>query len=190
MTFFETALAIISLLWIVSELGLNLLKQSKANDRPHDRFSFWVIILTVGVSLFIGIYLGSTQTLGQFGSQLFFLRIVGTILIIGGLGVRWAAILTLKHQFTVNVAIVQNHRVVDGGIYRSIRHPAYAGGMLSFLGLGLALGNWISVFVILFPMSLAFLYRISVEEKVLIDEFGREYLDYSKRTKRLIPKVY
>gem|GEM_PF-3673859 len=34
------------------------------------------------------------------------------------------------------------------------------------------------------------MYRIHVEERVLVAEFGQEYLDYARNTKRLIPKVY
>jgi protein-S-isoprenylcysteine O-methyltransferase Ste14 len=58
------------------------------------------------------------------------------------------------------------------------------------LGLGLSLENWISILVAFIPMLLIRLYRIAIEEKVLIDHFGGEYLDYMKKTKRLIPKVY
>jgi len=33
-------------------------------------------------------------------------------------------------------------------------------------------------------------YRIKVEENALKKEFGEEYLDYAKKTKRLIPFLY
>jgi protein-S-isoprenylcysteine O-methyltransferase Ste14 len=44
--------------------------------------------------------------------------------------------------------------------------------------------------VIFLPVLCAFLYRINVEEKALINNFKEEYLDYKKRSKKLIPYLY
>ncbi len=35
-----------------------------------------------------------------------------------------------------------------------------------------------------------FLRRINIEEEVLIEQFGQDYIDYMKKTKRLIPFIY
>jgi protein-S-isoprenylcysteine O-methyltransferase Ste14 len=37
---------------------------------------------------------------------------------------------------------------------------------------------------------MAFNFRIKIEEKALIEEFGEEYLNYSKDTHRLLPGIY
>jgi protein-S-isoprenylcysteine O-methyltransferase Ste14 len=42
-----------------------------------------------------------------------------------------------------------------------------------------------SIFITLFPMA-AFIYRAIVEEKMLLEEFGREYEEYRKRTRMFI----
>jgi len=34
------------------------------------------------------------------------------------------------------------------------------------------------------------IYRIKIEEKMLIKKFGTEYMEYAKRTKKLIPHIY
>jgi protein-S-isoprenylcysteine O-methyltransferase Ste14 len=96
----------------------------------------------------------------------------------------------LKRQFTVDVAITEQHKLVKHGIYRHLRHPAYAGTLLSFTGLGFAYANWISLILVVVLVSLAFLRRIHVEERVLRDQFGAEYERYCSSTKRLIPFVY
>lgn len=68
-------------------------------------------------------------------------------------------------------------------------HHSYSGSLLSFLGLGLALENWISL-VILVALPLAStLYRISVEERALLDHFGAGYEKYGERTKSLVPGI-
>jgi protein-S-isoprenylcysteine O-methyltransferase Ste14 len=56
--------------------------------------------------------------------------------------------------------------------------------------MGLAFANWISFFLIFFPVLLAALYRIRVEERALKEAFGDEYDDYSRSTKRFVPGIY
>jgi protein-S-isoprenylcysteine O-methyltransferase Ste14 len=61
---------------------------------------------------------------------------------------------------------------------------------MTLLGIGLALGNWLSVLALFGIPLLALLYRISVEEKTLLEHYGEEYREYRERTKRLIPGIY
>jgi protein-S-isoprenylcysteine O-methyltransferase Ste14 len=116
--------------------------------------------------------------------------ITGILLILCGLIVRWIAIATLKQHFTVDVAIGKDHRIIKTGLYRFIRHPAYAGTLLSFLGVGIYFSNYLSLAVIFVPICAAFMYRIEVEEKALADAFGEEYRSYQAATKRLVPGLY
>jgi len=76
---------------------------------------------------------------------------------------------------------------VKAGRYQHVRHPAYAGSLLAYLGMGLAFANCVFIF---FPVLLAALYRIRVEERVLKEAFGDEYGNYSRSTKRLVPRIY
>ena len=62
-----------------------------------------------------------------------------------GIAIRWYAIVYLGRFFTVNVAIAADHRLIDSGPYRFVRHPSYIGALMAFLGLGLTLGNWVSL---------------------------------------------
>ena len=61
--------------------------------------------------------------------------------------------------------------------------------ILFFLGLPL-LFNSVLGFVIVLPLIILLLIRIPIEENMLIKEFGEEYREYMKRTKKLIPSVY
>jgi protein-S-isoprenylcysteine O-methyltransferase len=107
-----------------------------------------------------------------------------------GLVLRWYSILHLGRFFTVNVAIAADHQLVDTGPYRFVRHPSYTGALLAFIGFALVLRNWASVLMISVPIAFAFLYRISVEERALVQALGERYRAYIKRTKHLIPFVY
>ena len=115
---------------------------------------------------------------------------IGFVLIVYGLVIRWLAILTLRRYFTVNVAIHVDQIIVKTGFYKYIRHPSYLGMMLSFIGLGLCLSNLISILVILIPITFVVVNRLKIEEQALHDAFGNDYLEYCKGTWKLIPWVY
>jgi protein-S-isoprenylcysteine O-methyltransferase len=118
------------------------------------------------------------------------LRYLGIALFVAGLALRWYAIVHLGRFFTVNVSIAADHRLIDTGPYRIVRHPSYTGALMAFLGLGLCIANWASLLSLLVPICLAFLRRIHVEEAVLLQALGDQYRDYMRRTKRLIPAIY
>jgi protein-S-isoprenylcysteine O-methyltransferase len=114
----------------------------------------------------------------------------GLAVFAAGLGLRWLAIAWLGRLFTFDVAIAADHRVIDTGPYRLIRHPAYTGSLLSYMGLGLCAGNAVSLLVLVAPIAVAFLRRIAIEEAALASALGPGYVDYMGRTRRLIPFVY
>lgn len=113
----------------------------------------------------------------------------GGLYLIGQI-IRVIAIRTLGRFFTISVRVHDEHQVVQHGIYRYIRHPAYTGLWLINLG-----------FVTLFASPLAYaaylvfgtpglIYRILVEEQMLVEQFGDEYRAYMRKTKRLIPFIF
>jgi protein-S-isoprenylcysteine O-methyltransferase Ste14 len=119
-----------------------------------------------------------------------FLALSGIVVMFVGLAIRWTAIYTLGRYFTRTVTIKNDHRIIQRGLYRHLRHPAYTGALLAQMGLGLAFTNWLSFMLIFAPILVAALYRMHVEEDALVQAFGGEYVEYAKHTKRLIPKVY
>ncbi len=117
------------------------------------------------------------------------LKRFGVALMIAGIALRFAGMWTLKKFFSANVAVQSDHRLVIEGPYRMVRHPGYFGGWLTFVGLGLALGNgiallWLAVFTL--P---AFFYRMHVEEGILRGAFP-DYAQYAARVKRFVPFVW
>jgi protein-S-isoprenylcysteine O-methyltransferase Ste14 len=116
--------------------------------------------------------------------------VVGAAFVAGGLWIRRSAMVTLAAYFTYQVEIQADHRLVEEGLYRRIRHPGYLGQLLVFLSIGLALANWLSVVGLLVPVMVGFAWRIRVEEAALRAEFADRFDDYCRRTWRLIPWLY
>ena len=87
------------------------------------------------------------------------------------------------------LVIHKDHELITSGPYKYVRHPLYTGAIIFLVCIPLALGSLISfVISLLFPILLV--YRIRIEEKMLIDHLPG-YKDYKNRVKyRLIPKVY
>ena len=56
-------------------------------------------------------------------------------------------------------------------------------------GIGLALGNWVSLLVLVLSTMTLYTYRVIVEERALIAVLGEAYRGYMRRTKRFIPFV-
>jgi protein-S-isoprenylcysteine O-methyltransferase Ste14 len=159
------------------------------NSTDRDKNSLIIFYFTILLGYGIGIPLSFTN----YGKILLFspyLSILGFVIILIGLSIRLIAIRTLAEQFTYTVKIINNHKLITTGIYKYIRHPSYLGQSLIFLGSGIAFSNWLSILFLFMPNFIAALYRISIEEKVLIDYFSNQYNEYIKRTKLLIPWIY
>lgn len=114
----------------------------------------------------------------------------GVLLVFAGLALRWAAVLSLGPAFTVQIAILRKHTLKTDGVYKYIRHPAYTGLMLYYLGLGLAMQNWLCFVLLVTCPLVAVLHRIRLEEAVLTAHFGETYKDYTSRTRKLIPFIF
>ena len=173
--------------WWTAEF-IRSLRQDKTLSRDRDRGSskLWDVAHLVGV---IGVIVGFTEVGHvQYHEQL--IAISGFCLMVAGISFRWLAIHTLGRYFTGKVRIFEDHQLIRAGLYQHVRHPAYAGDLIAYLGFGLAFSNWISLVLIFGSILLVALYRMRIEEQVLKEAFGQEYLDYMDKTKRLFPWVY
>jgi protein-S-isoprenylcysteine O-methyltransferase Ste14 len=115
---------------------------------------------------------------------------LGAALVALGVALRWWAARTLGRYFTRSVMIREGHRVITAGPYRVVRHPGYAGVLVSLVGLALTLGNWLSVVLMVVGFFLGHVPRIRAEEAVLEADLGQPYRELERTRKRLIPGVW
>jgi protein-S-isoprenylcysteine O-methyltransferase Ste14 len=163
--------------------------QKVKSQKDWDKSSLLIFDLSGVLTVPVGIVLGFTD-LGRIHTAYALISISGIAVMLLGTALRWVSILTLKNYFTVNVTVLENHKIVMHGLYKYLRHPSYTGLLLRYLGFALGLGNWLSVVLIFVPLLGAVLYRIRVEERALKQSFGRQYEEYAENTRRLIPGVY
>jgi protein-S-isoprenylcysteine O-methyltransferase len=179
----------LGLLYAFSELWLGITRRSHGAAVSRDNKSLRILWIVILASVFFGIEAAYWFPSAAMPYR-YSLRVIGLLVFVLGLALRWYSIGYLGRFFTVDVAIHSGHRVIETGPYRFIRHPSYTGALLAFLGLGLSLGDWWSLAIFILPTFLAFHVRIVVEERALAEAMGEPYRSYQLRTKRLIPSVY
>jgi protein-S-isoprenylcysteine O-methyltransferase Ste14 len=133
--------------------------------------------------------LASATVLPQFGARgaretLFW---IGIALIIAGSLLRRHCWRMLGSDFTGDVEVRAGQPVVERGAYRWVRHPSYTAGLMMMAGIGLVLGNWLSILFIVLSSAAGYTYRVHVEEAALVDTLGDSYRSYMHRTWRFIP---
>ncbi|MBV8992160.1 MAG: isoprenylcysteine carboxylmethyltransferase family protein [Pseudonocardiales bacterium] len=158
----------------------------RRSGRVVERGSLAVVFLTVAGGVVVGFKLAHGHT-GEIGTGAWPLFGVGLLLMTAGIAIRWWAILVLGRFFTPDVRVQPNQTVVDRGPYRWVRHPSYSGLIICFVGVGLALGNWLSLAVLLVIPTAGLLVRISAEERVLLEFLGEPYRQFCASRPRLFP---
>jgi protein-S-isoprenylcysteine O-methyltransferase Ste14 len=184
-----TLYQVVSIAWVLSFLVERAIISSagpRSTEKRADRGSGLLILVGIFVSISIANTLASSGV-GILPKWSFYL---GLMMMVTGIAFRFWAVGTLRSFFSYTVQIKAEHRVIESGPYRFVRHPAYAGSLLTIVGVGFALQSVPAILVIACMFFVAFGYRIRVEEKALIGSLGDEYLAYSKRVKRLIPYVF
>jgi protein-S-isoprenylcysteine O-methyltransferase Ste14 len=144
------------------------------------------ILITVGYLLSFSIGATKIGRINQWNTYF----AVGAVLVVIGLIIRIQSMLILRQYFTYSVAKVEGHKLIETGLYNTIRHPGYLGQLLIFLGISTSLSNWLSILVMMIPVAIGYVYRISVEEIFMTEQLGQDYLNYQKRTKRIVPLIY
>ena len=118
------------------------------------------------------------------------IRIIGIVIIFLGLIFFWWIHKTLGENWSPVLEIRKGHKLITKGPYKYVRHPMYTLFYVFAIGLLLLVSNW---FVGLFALSswhLLYVIRISSEEKMMLEQFGIEWGNYCRQTRKLIPFVY
>jgi protein-S-isoprenylcysteine O-methyltransferase Ste14 len=153
-----------------------------------DKGSLWVLFFCITIGYLLSFSFAATKI-----GRIYYWNVLfasGLLIIIVGLVIRIISIRTLKQYFTYSVTKLENHEIVENGLYKFIRHPGYLGQLVIFIGISISLSNWLSVILMFLSTFIGYRNRIKVEEKFMIEQMGLKYSNYQLRTKKLIPYIY
>jgi protein-S-isoprenylcysteine O-methyltransferase Ste14 len=141
----------------------------------------------LGLIVFIPLDVFRFHLIGEPGALV---SCLGLVLFVAGW---WIMSLALRENaFAAPVVKHQHERrqtVIDTGVYRLVRHPMYAGGVLVMAGMPLWLESYAALLLASVPVALLAL-RILIEERFLRREL-EGYDDYTRRVRyRLIPLLW
>ena len=175
--------------WGLSELWIFSRDRSKVAGRQQDRGSLFVLVPTILAAMASAFAMASVDRVAIAGPPAMLLG-GGVALMIGGIAFRLWAVRTLGRFFRIAVTVHDDHRLIEGGPYRRLRHPSYTGALATMLGFGLAIGNWLSLAAAMLPPLAAFAWRIRIEEASLSARFGPSWDAFRARRWALVPFVW
>ncbi len=166
-------------------------KAKSMEKTPYDKGSTNFIAFALVISCIL-VFIAPVMNYYKFGSfnlSITF-NLIGILIMVSGLSERVIAALTLGRFYTKTLRTTKNHKIISHGVYKYIRNPGYLGVISLLIGAGISISNIYSIIIISLSVLVSYIYRIRIEERMMIDNFGDEYKDYLKRTKRLLPFIY
>jgi protein-S-isoprenylcysteine O-methyltransferase Ste14 len=175
----------------VLELRISVRSRFSRRGRLADRRSLPVVAVTVYGGVGGGFLLAARVHSAEVGDALRWpLFALGLVLMCAGIVIRQWAIVVLGRFFTIDVRVQAGQTVVERGPYRWVRHPAYTGLIMTFVGIGLALGNWASLALLAVVPTVGLVVRIRYEERVLAERLGEPYRRFAATRAHLLPGVW
>jgi len=176
--------------WFFFEMWVLFREDKKVSGKKIDKASRILAMVIIWLGILLGFIIMFITPHFDIKNYYLLFFIVGIFLAWSGLVFRFWSIQTLGKYFHISVFINSDHKLITSGPYRYLRNPSYTGEVITVLGLGLVMGNWLSVIAMLFYVLIVYSIRIPLEQKTLVEYFGQEYTDYIKKTWALIPFVW
>jgi len=116
-------------------------------------------------------------------------NVPGLALFLIGIIMRRVAKRTLGNFYSYGLRTTKKQELIKHGIYKHIRHPTYLAMLIYSPAIPLIFSSLYG-FLLMLGLIPCTLYRIKIEETMLLEKFGDEYREYMKKTKKIIPSVY
>lgn len=151
----------------------------------------WITMLAAGVfPLAAWVVAGLDVRFNWAGSLSLAVHLCGLLVMVLGYALfLWAMASNAFFAEGVRIQEERGHTVAKGGPYRIVRHPGYAGAILSFLAMPFLLGSlW--AFIPSLVGALLYVLRTYLEDRTLMEELPG-YTAYAQQTRsRLLPGLW
>lgn len=115
------------------------------------------------------------------------MKLIGLVFFIAGMSLRMWSQVVLGTYWSADLSLKTEHKLIQGGPYKYVRHPIYSSYILVAPSLFLLTENWmLGLLAIIFVLvSIA---RIPAEENMLKKHFGDLYSKYIITTGAVFPR--
>ena len=186
---------LVSIYWVVSTVVLARVNPEMLNERGSVVKEGTKGFDKVWVAIYPVLTFGNLVVMGfdairfQWSFMPFWLVILGVVLMIAAFLSTWAMAVNKFFEWTVRIQDDRQQYVCTSGPYRIMRHPGYAGLIISILAYPLILGSWWG-FVMSGTLAIIVVIRTALEDRTLQNEMPG-YREYAKKVKyRLIPLIW
>jgi protein-S-isoprenylcysteine O-methyltransferase Ste14 len=177
-------------IWAATELRTRIRTRGNQRDARGERWSIIVVALGIYLGILGGFLIANKVEAAAIDFARWPIFVAGAILAAAGIAFRQWAIAVLGAYFTVTVRVSAGQSVVESGPYRRLAHPAYTGMIMVFVGIGLMLGNWLSLACLALLPTAGLVVRIRVEERAMLAGIGDPYRRFLAGRARLVPGVW
>ena len=172
--------------WTISALRA---KKVATQESLIMRFlSYWLPLMVAVYLLGPGEWFGHTLIRENFVEHTNTVGIIGLVFAAAGVALACWSRYLLGRNWSLAVQKKQDHELITAGPYKFVRHPIYTGLLLLFTGNAIIVGDYRAIIAVAIVFG-SFWYKLRKEEKWMNEAFGAAYVQYSKRTKALIPGV-
>ncbi|MFX1317238.1 MAG: methyltransferase family protein [Promethearchaeota archaeon] len=164
-------------------------------EEKHASKIFDILILTMlllSPFFLIGAYLENTLFISQIFPfwDNFIISYIGFILYLTGALLILVSRVQIGRFGTAELSVEEDHQLFTQGVYKYIRNPMYSGGLIATIGFCLVFRCIITLIIMFIYTFLIYRMRIIEEERILLEKFGKEFEEYKRNTKKLIPFLY
>ena len=141
------------------------------------------------VAIILGLFqIGTLEYIDEFGNAMFEnTRLIGFILYLTFSWIQIWAYKTLGENYSQDILILKDHKIVTSGPFKLIRHPQYLSQILMDLAAGVATLSYVVIIIALIEIPFLIM-RALLEEKILAKHF-KEYSEYKSKRGFMIPFV-
>jgi protein-S-isoprenylcysteine O-methyltransferase Ste14 len=174
---------LLGLYWLVASIGKKVARkrQPAAERLLHVVYMALAFILLYRDDPFFGPlnrpFLPDELWIAQVGAAITVLGVAFAIWARVHIGRNWSAEVTIK----------KDHKLIRTGPYAHIRHPIYTGFLLAALGTAIAIGEYRAL-VSVVMLTAGFIFKARREEDFLAKEFGPAFEEHKHHTGFFLPR--
>lgn len=181
------AFLVMSVIFFLFVLRALAARTREAGAKADRRSRIGIVLQSIGIAAagfgFVAIRTGAPNLFDLFDTAVVVALMGGAVALFASsskaLGKNWSLVARTR----------SDHRLIRTGPYARVRHPIYLGMLLFLLAMAVAFDHWPQLIVAI-PIFLAgTIIRTRIEDRLLEQNFGQEFIDYRNSTPALMPRL-